>query len=176
MGPYAVINTCPIAGPKVTIIQTIVSEHVCSPAVRSSQRGTGTLQVGKKVRLSIRRRRDICTSLLVPRICVQRHTRQNRAPCHACFGKQIHASFPLPMREGICALSSPSSSAIPLHIVHDHPDPQIISSIIQSRAELIYWARGENNLHKLSDMCSLLDSLSLRCPDLMRLGLGLLRV
>lgn len=54
--------------------------------------------------------------------------------------------------------------------------PQIIASIIQSRAECIYWARGENNLHKLSESRSLRCSLSLRCPYLMRLGLGLLRV
>jgi hypothetical protein len=106
------------------------------------------------LRLSIRRRRDIFTSLLVPRICVQQHTRQNRAPCHICFGEVLHALLPTSHgRWHLCSFD-------PLHHPHfrsvsytTFQTPQTISSsIIQSRAESIYWARGENNLHNLSDL------------------------
>lgn len=52
-----------------------------------------------------------------------------------------------------------------------------IACVVEDRVRMIYWARGENNLHSIvRDLFFNATAVPLQSPYLMRLGLGLLRV
>lgn len=96
--------------------------HVLTCAVLFSSITSGKYSYTHKpreIRRSIRRRWDICTSLLVepPYFARTSVLVKNRAPYHAYIGEQAHAFFPQPVESSSpCFLHRPCSR--PLYRTH----------------------------------------------------------
>lgn len=99
--------------------------------------------------LFICRRVDICTSQPAPPSPAS--SSKTRAPCHAYFHRRIQVPR---LTQAISRARSASIISLPLVPVFvstsvsytAFPFLYFIDIIVRDRVELIYWARGENNL------------------------------